>query len=155
CELPAASALGIAGDRMALAFAAGRAVPRHFENSEQTRSCDYPPRFGPVPPCFARGTVVGGPGGDAWYLSGTAAIRGHETRGAGFTEQFGLTIENVRRMFATMGVPDAAAPRWKVFLRHRDRLEECRALFSQAFPGQEAQTSFLLADICRSCLLVE
>lgn len=154
-HLPAASALGIEGDRMAVAFAAGSAAPRHFENPEQTCSWDYPDEFGPVPPAFARGTAVATPDYRIWYLSGTASIKGHETKGTRFDEQFRLALDNVRLMFGRMGVPDSACPAWKIFLRRREDLAACREAFARAFPGHEAGTMFLRTDICRSCLLVE
>lgn len=155
-RLPAASALGIGGDRMALLFAAGSQAPENFENPEQVPACEYPSEYGRLPPTFARGTrVTAADGSRKWYLSGTASIKGHETLGETFSSQMGLTLDNVRLMRRHMGVPVNATARWKVFLRRAEDLAECRAAFAAAWPGDTAATLYLRADICRSNLLVE
>ena len=154
-RLPAASALGIQGDRLALCFLAGRAPARHFENPEQVPAFKYPSQYGPTPPSFARGTVVNHAGGEGCYLSGTASIKGHLSLGTGFTEQAGLTFDNVRLMFERMELPARAAGSWKVFLRHRTDLAACQAAFAAAFPDALANAMFLEADICRRALLLE
>ncbi|RYD31701.1 MAG: hypothetical protein EOP86_17340, partial [Verrucomicrobiaceae bacterium] len=81
-HLPAASALGIQGDRMAILFAAGFTAPENFENPEQVPACEYPAQYGRRPPAFARGTSATTPeGAREWFLSGTASIKGHRTLG--------------------------------------------------------------------------
>lgn len=155
-HLPAASALGIRGDRMAVLFAAGDDVPENFENPEQVPACEYPPQYGRLPPTFARGTRVAyRDGGREWFLSGTASIKGHETLGGSFDTQMRLTLDNVRLMRRHMGVPDGAAARWKVFLRHPRDLAACEKAFTAAYPQDQATTIYLHADICRASLLVE
>ncbi len=154
-RLPAASALGTTGDRLALAFLAGPAPARHLENPEQVPAFLYPAEYGPTPPSFARGTVVVHPGGQAWYLSGTASIKGHATLGTGFAGQAALTFDNVRLMFARMDLPADAVGSWKIFLRHRSDLPAARAAFAEAFPAALENAMFLEADICRSALLLE
>lgn len=158
-ELPAASALGIGGDRMALVFSAGATPARHFENPEQIPAFRYPEQWGKIPPSFARGTRVDGERETLWHLSGTAGIKGHATMGgASFEEQMRVTLHNVRLMLNLMEVPAGVAGRWRVFLRNADDLETCRRMFAEAFPADAAaenRVMFLRADICRSCLLVE
>lgn len=155
-HLPAASALGIQGNRMAVLFAAGSTVPENFENPEQVPAWDYPAQYGRRPPSFARGTGAATPaGGREWFLSGTASIKGHQTLGGTFDEQMRLTLDNVRLMRAHMGVPDHASARWKVFLRHAGDLAACQEAFTEAWPQDTATTLYLRADICRACLLVE
>ena len=154
-RLPAASALGIQGHQLALCFLAGPASARHFENPEQVPAFKYPAEYGPVPPSFARGTVVSHPGGQAWYLSGTASIKGHASLGTGFEEQARLTFDNVRLMFERMKLPAHAVGSWKIFLRHRTDLAVGKAAFADAFPEAQADAMFLEADICRRSLLLE
>ncbi len=154
-QLPAASALGIPGDRMALCFLAGPAAARHLENPEQVPAFKYPAAYGPTPPSFARGTVVTHPGGQAWYLSGTASIKGHASLGTTIEEQAALTFDNVRLMFDRMELPAHAAGSWKIFLRHRRDLPACQVAFAAAFPEAQADAMFLEADICRRALLLE
>lgn len=154
-RLPAASALGTAGGRMALCFLAGNAPARHFENPEQVPAFQYPPEHGPTPPSFARGTAVSHTGGRSWYLSGTASIKGHETCGSDFAEQARLTFDNVRLMARRMDLPATAAGPWKIFLRHRPDLPACQAALAAAFPEAVHDAMFLEADICRRSLLLE
>ena len=154
-RLPAASALGTQGDRLALCFLAGPAPVRHFENPEQVPAFKYPAEYGPTPPSFARGTVVSHPEGQARYLSGTASIKGHASLGTGFAGQAALTFDNVRLMFERMNLPARAMGAWKIFLRHRSNLTACQAAFAEAFPDAQADTMFLEADICRRALLLE
>ena len=154
-RLPAASALGTQGDRLALCFLAGPAAAKHFENPEQVPAFRYPVEYGPTPPSFARGTVVSHAGGQSWYLSGTASIKGHASLGTGFAEQAGLTFDNVRLMFERMNLPAHAIGSWKIFLRHRSDLAACQAALSEAFPQAQADAMFLEADICRRSLLLE
>ena len=93
--------------------------------------------------------------GQAWYLSGTASIKGHASLGTGFAEQAGLTFDNVRLMFERMNLPAPAIGSWKIFLRHRSDLAACQAALSEAFPEAQAGAMFLEADICRRSLLLE
>lgn len=153
-RLPAASALGTQGDRLAFCFLAGPAPARHYENPEQIPAFQYPAEYGPTPPSFARGTVVNHASGQAWFLAGTASIKGHASLGTDFAEQARLTFDNVRLMFERMDLPDSAVGTWKIFLRHRQDLVAAQAAFAEAFPGASG-AMFLEADICRSALLLE
>ena len=158
-RLPAASALGIGGERMVLAFLAGPAVAAHFENPAQVPAFQYPKEHGATPPSFARGTAVragGEPHAEqAWFLSGTASIKGHQNVGTRIGEQAALTFENVRLMMDQMQVPRGAAGQWKIFLRHAADLEVSAAAFAAAFPEAAGQAMFLQAEICRRGLLLE
>lgn len=155
-ELPAASALGIPGDRMAVLFAAGSDKPENFENPDQVPAREYPPQYGRVAPSFARGTRVKRPDGSReWFLSGTASIKGHTTLGETFAEQMRLTLDNVRLMRQHMGVPRDAAARWKIFLRRPHDLDACRQAFTADYPQDASHAMYLQTEICRSCLMVE
>ena len=154
-HLPAASALGVEGGRMMVLFSAGTEPARHFENPDQIPAFDYPGQWGELPPAFARGTRVEHAAGTVWHLSGTASIKGHNTRGETFAEQMDLTLENVRLMRARMAVPEDARCQWKIFLRRAEDLPAARAAFAAEFSGARHQAMFLHTGICRSCLLVE
>lgn len=155
-KLPAASALGIRSDRMAVLFAAGSDEPENFENPEQVPAREYPREYGRVAPSFARGTRVRRTdGGREWFLSGTASIKGHQTLGETFGDQMRLTLDNVGLMRRQMGVPPDAATRWKIFLRHPRDLAMCRRAFAAAFPHDAGNAMILHTEICRACLLVE
>lgn len=154
-RLPAASALGTDGGRMAICFLAGPGRTRHMENPEQVPAFEYPSEYGPTPPSFARGTTVGEEPRQSYYLSGTASIKGHASLGADFAEQAGLTFDNVRLMFARMGLPPGTQGAWKIFLRHRADLPAAQAALAAAFPEALPDAMFLEADICRAALLLE
>lgn len=154
-HLPAASALGTGGDRLAVCFLAGPGPAQHFENPEQVPAFRYPAEYGPTPPSFARGTVVRQGEGGAWFLSGTASIKGHATCGSDFASQAQLTFDNVRLMFQRMNLPASASGPWKIFLRHRQDLPAAKAALAVEFPDAAPNAMFLEADICRASLLLE
>lgn len=153
--LPAASALGITGDRFGLAFSAGSSAVDLFENPLQVPACCYPERYGKLPPLFARGSRSRHGGEEIWHLSGTSSITGSDTIGSGIGEQLANTIENCRVVLGKMAVPADLPGRWKVFLRHADDLETARAALEKAWPDSIHEWLFLRADICRASLLVE
>jgi chorismate lyase / 3-hydroxybenzoate synthase len=154
-HLPAASALGTGGDRLAVCFLAGPGPAQHFENPEQVPAFRYPAEYGPTPPSFARGTVVSQGEGGSWFLSGTASIKGHATCGSDFAGQAQLTFDNVRLMFQRMDLPASASGPWKIFLRHRHDLPAAQAALAAEFPDAAPHAMFLEADICRASLLLE
>lgn len=154
-RLPAASALGIHGNQLALCFRAGTASACHFENPAQVPAFKYPPEHGPTPPSFARGTTVQHPTGTSWFLSGTASIKGHATSGTDFMDQARLTFENVALMLQIMNLNPDASGQWKIFLRNRRDLEACRKSLATVFPGALDETMLLEAEICRKSLLLE
>src|SRR4051812_16306051 len=78
-QLPAASAVGALNGPLAVAFLAGQANPRHFENPRQVPAFEYPPAYGPRPPSFSRATLIRTAAEQELFVSGTAAIRGHAT----------------------------------------------------------------------------
>jgi chorismate lyase/3-hydroxybenzoate synthase len=126
-----------------------------MENPEQIPAFQYPAEYGSTPPSFARGTVVSAPAGPAWFLSGTASIKGHATCGGDFATQASLTLDNVRLMFQRMALPPGLGGPWKIFLRHSSDLNAAQAALNEAFPDATTGAMFLEADICRSSLLLE
>ena len=155
-NLSAASAVGIKGSSLAIAFVAGPARVDHFENPLQIPSSSYPERYGVNPPLFARGSRIRGADGvTCWHLSGTASIRSSETIGQCFSSQLNITLENIERMLNVMAVPAQRIAAWKVFLRDRRDLELCRQRLSEVYPEKLNQVLFVEADICRSNLLLE
>lgn len=159
--LPAASAVGTKAGPLALAFIAGEAAPRHFENPLQVPAFEYPPLYGPRPPSFARATLVDDAIGSHLFVSGTAAIRGSETVAAGdLDRQIGCTIENIKSITRTSGIPNALRdPGWtrsfKVYVRHGSDLPRVlsRTAGELIQPGDTVHC--LESDICRAELLVE
>jgi len=154
-KIPAASALGTYDGPLMLAFSAGHAPVKYFENPLQIPALEYPTQYGKLPPAFARGSVVREPHGTTWHLSGTASIRGSETRGADFATQLQLTLENIATICSHMEIPASRHARWKIFLRDPTHLAASQAAMQRAYPQDAASMIFLQADICRGDLLVE
>jgi len=155
-DLSAASAVGVAGGPLAVAFVAGSDPVRNYENPLQTPASRYPARYGENAPLFARGSKVHATDGrTCWHLSGTASIRESETIGSDFARQFHITLENITGLLADMAVPAVRQAAWKIFLRDRKDLGVCQQLMAAAYPEEVPQMVFLEADICRSDLLLE
>jgi chorismate lyase/3-hydroxybenzoate synthase len=162
-HISAASAVGMDGHKLALAFIAGDAPGRGVENPEQLPAYRYPSAYGPKSPSFTRGSSANVDGTDTAFLSGTSSIKGHQTVGHGnLTSQFNTTIENIRIVAEQMGCPTAVSfssplrRHFKFYLRHQSDFQQARDLFAQTV-GEEtaAGTVFLQADICRSDLALE
>lgn len=161
--LPAASAVGTDGPNLAVYFVATRFPVRHFENPEQVPAYEYPDEHGPRPPSFARATMVHDDRGKTtWFISGTAAIKGHRTECEDDLEgQIRVTLDNLRLMGAVSGAGEdlrrgiAEQRIFKVYLRHASDFPRTKQLLDTRllFPGD--RVSYLRSDICRSALLVE
>lgn len=159
--LPSASAVGVAGGPLAIGFVAGASAPQHYENPRQVPAFQYPAAYGPRPPSFSRATVVAGETRRI-YISGTAAIRGHESVALhDIDAQLTCTLENLNVIAGTTG----AGPRlgaqgpwqrtFKVYLRRAADFElVAKRLSRELFHAADA-VSYLHAAICRENLLVE
>lgn len=161
-RLPSASSVGIAAGPMAVAFLAGQARPRHFENPLQVPAFEYPSQYGPRPPSFARATVVDDGDGRRVFIAGTAAIRGHRTMATGDLEgQLGCTVENLHSITAAAGATAALTGcggwqrAFKVYLRRAADLARVRAGLESDLLQPDDGVQYLHADICRADLLVE
>ena len=161
-HLPAGSAVGSDGDRLVVVFAASSLAPRHFENPAQVPAYEYPAMHGPRPPSFSRATVVtDGKRLDA-FVSGTAAIKGHETIGLGDTpRQLTQTLENLRGIFAVAGLGcdlragRAAARHFKVYLRSEGDFPVVADQLAAELLRPDDHVSYVRADLCRAGLDVE
>lgn len=160
--LPAASAVGTRAGALTVIFAACPVAPRHFENPLQVPAYDYPGDYGPRAPSFARATVVSGAESATVFISGTAAIRGHETVAPESTRlQLGCTLENLHGISAACGLgpwQSGAHPltrHFKVYVRHAADQPMVAALLSERLLTPADRVSYVQADICRSSLLVE
>jgi chorismate lyase / 3-hydroxybenzoate synthase len=155
--LPAASGVGTGAEVLAVVFAASRLTPLHFENPLQLAAYDYPPEHGPRAPSFARATRVGA---DV-FISGTAAVRGHQSVAPGSTAaQLDCTLENLVAISRACGLGDdlgagrARARFWKIYLRHTlDYAGVAQRLAEWLRPDDHVH--YLLSDICRAELNVE
>jgi chorismate lyase/3-hydroxybenzoate synthase len=160
--MPAASAVGVGGDSLALYFTAGRAQPLYFENPAQVPAYHYPAEYGPRPPSFARGVVVQDGARRVTHLSGTASIEGHRSIGEGdWMAQFRTTLHNMEIMFERMETPHALrgeAPVMRDFtcyLRHPEMLSLMKECVEENTSLRADEIRYLQADICRAELDVE
>lgn len=160
--LPAASAVGCDGDRVTTVFAAGIDRPTHVENPEQIPAYEYPKEHGPRPPSFSRATLATANGERYAFISGTAAIKGHGTVGAGIlTEQITCTLDNLRLVSRAAEIGDdlGAASGWtrhfKIYLRRAEDLLAARSQLEGSLLRPTDRVTWLRADICRSALNIE
>src|SRR5690349_19098204 len=100
--VPTASAVGIASGALAIHAlgAEGPGVP--VENPRQVPAYRYSARYGPLPPCFARGTIVNGrDGAPTLLVGGTASIVGEASQHDRDARQQALeTFENLAELVA-------------------------------------------------------
>ncbi|HEY1111338.1 MAG TPA: hypothetical protein VGE76_21970 [Opitutaceae bacterium] len=161
-RLPAASAVGCEGSRLDAIFIAGETAPTHFENPEQIPAYQYPPEHGPRSPSFARATVADD-GSRRWtFISGTAAIKGHQTIAAGdLAAQLDCTLDNLRLISQATGLGEnlaagrASRRHFKVYLRHPGDLAAAQARLARDFFRPTDEVTYLHAAICRAALAVE
>lgn len=164
--LPAASAVGGAPGVLAVMFAATRAEPTARENPEQVPAYEYPADYGPKSPSFSRAMQVTADGRRWTFVSGTAAIKGHETVCAGdLAGQIACTVDNLRLVSGECGLGgELGAERgvgverhFKVYLRDAARLAEARAVLEGEGGLLRAgdRVTWLHADICRADLEIE
>ncbi len=161
-RLPAASAVGCAGANLEVVFVAGLTAPTHLENPEQTPAYRYPPEYGPRAPSFARATLVRANRRTYTFISGTSAIKGHQTIAPGrLSQQIDCTIENLRLMSQAAGLGDdlttkgLVARHFKVYLRHAADFAPARTHLERALLQPSDVVIYLQADICRAALNVE
>jgi enamine deaminase RidA (YjgF/YER057c/UK114 family) len=160
--LPAGSAVGSEGGHLVVVFAANSLPPRHWENPEQVPAYEYPAAHGPRPPSFSRATAVSDGKRLDVFVSGTAAIKGHETVGLGDTRrQLAHTLDNLRSIFAVAGLGGdlrggcADARHFKIYLRRADDLPIVAGMLAKELLRPDDHVSYLRADLCRAELEIE
>lgn len=155
--LPAASALGSETGGLALYFISTRHPGIAVENPRQVSAYHYPEQYGPRSPSFSRAMMAGGPDGADLFISGTASIKGHETRYAGDVRgQFQETVTNINTLIKQGGCGPAdisAMTLLKVYMRSASDYTLVHKMLSKIAPN--VPTMYLRADICRADLLLE
>jgi hypothetical protein len=162
-RLPSASAVGTEDDRLTIVFAACGIEPQHFENPEQVSAYKYPKKHGPRPPSFSRASIVPMANGLAdVFISGTAAIEGHESVAPGDTAgQILRTVRNLRVISRACGMDDDLGAKrggqrhFKVYIRHATDLAKVKHELEQTLLVASDKVSYLRSDICRAELNLE
>jgi hypothetical protein len=177
-EVATASGVGHRGDDLVVHCLSAREAGRAVENPRQIAPHRYSEKYGPLPPCFARATVLRGAG--LILVGGTASIRGEDSLfPASLQLQMAETLTNLASVVEaaqgtasssssstapSKGGGDASRPSREAWLRrYRDvRVyfprpadgEAIEAAARQAF-GPACRVEMCRADLCRAELLVE
>jgi chorismate lyase/3-hydroxybenzoate synthase len=147
-DLPAASAVGVAGRGLVTYYLAAREPGVQVENPRQVAAYDYPPRYGPKSPSFSRATVWNG----TVFVSGTSSVVGHATMHEGDVEaQLEETLRNIDAVLAQTGRTLANVVSAKTYVRRAGDYEVIARRLKDVF----ANNIYLEADICRAELLLE
>jgi chorismatase len=164
-QLPAATGIGKLSPGVDLCFLAtkpGRTI--HLENPRQTPAYEYPSRYGPKSPSFARATFLKGDGSGSLFVSGTASILGEDT--AHVDDIARQTVETLRNISLLVGSDNLGRygvdggydvrdlDQVKVYVRHREHLPVVRDICTLVFPG-DSEIAYFNVDVCRAELLVE
>lgn len=134
------------------------------ENPRQVAPYHYSKRFGPLPPAFARATILNG--GDDLpgriLVGGTASVRGEDSVHVGdLGQQLDETFTNLTALVtgATKGINGTRSAlshyrELRAYVPDESNFDQVIAGISAAFPTL-ARLEVLRADLCRPELLVE
>ncbi|QFZ19445.1 FkbO/Hyg5 family chorismatase [Saccharothrix syringae] len=159
--MPAATGIGALGGGASFYFVAhraGRVV--HLENPLQVPAHEYPRRYGPRSPSFARATWLEG----VLHVSGTASILDDATVCPGdVVRQCQVTLANLaalvgRDNLARHGLPGGWVLRdlrqVKVYVKRPEDVPTVTRLCREEF-SRRAEFAVFAVDVCRPDLLVE
>lgn len=159
CAVPTASAVGIAGPDLVIDCLASAGGGTSVGNPRQTASWRYSRRYGPMPPCFARGTISVLDGRRMLLVGGTASIVGEESRHHGDVRaQTEEALTNIEAVIVSGGGPcrcplgrltDA-----RVYIVNDADAEIVEGLV-RARSSKTLRLETVLARVCRPELLVE
>ncbi|MBC2601052.1 chorismate transformation enzyme, FkbO/Hyg5 family [Puniceicoccus vermicola] len=159
--MPSASGLGCHGEDFIVLALFGPDKVDHIENPLQVPAYRYPKDYGPRPPSFSRGTIIHR-GVPISLISGTAAVRGHESVGGDdIRSQTEETIRNLQSILAERekvvpGLVDEQLHRhFTVYLRDRHDRAVVEELLGAHLLRDRDEVLWLEADICRAELKVE
>jgi chorismate lyase/3-hydroxybenzoate synthase len=165
-RVASASGIGHEGRDLVIHCLASDRPGQAVDNPRQVVPWRYSQKYGPLPPCFARATVIHPPSGSPLVLvGGTASIVGEESVHLGHLErQTGETLTNLAVLVhaaagksGAEGVGRAAAlacyRELRVYYPDPERLEELQGLLADVFPAGTIE--WVRADLCRAELLVE
>ena len=160
--LPAASAVGHGGDALAVYVLAARSPGEPVANPRQRAPHHYSRRFGPVPPCFARATLLPWSADRLLLVGGTASVLDEDSvHRDHLTAQIEETFENLaaltRSAYHLAPAARSALGSYRDLRIYHVRPDDRPAIersVRAAFPNVR-QPQFVRAELCRSDLLVE
>ncbi|CAN5596814.1 hypothetical protein BH10PLA1_BH10PLA1_05100 [soil metagenome] len=155
-----ASGVGHSDRDLVIHCLAARTRGKAVENPRQIPAFRYSKRYGPLPPCFARATIVRDllPTGPAVLVGGTASICGersvHRNQLVG---QFRETLDNLASLITAAGVKRDPLAAFSDLRIYYPRKRDARAIEKNARAAFTAAERIQItpADLCRSELLVE
>jgi chorismate lyase/3-hydroxybenzoate synthase len=160
--LGTASAVGIKGSDLSIHCLAMDEPGTPVENPRQTPAWQYSARYGPLPPCFSRATIVELAGRRTLLIGGTASVVGEDSQHAGhFDAQVEETLLNLDALVRRAeGNPSNGRARLhrlidlRVYVRSAAQADRVREMLVNRCP--RARTiAIALAQVCRPELLVE
>ena len=158
-SVPAASAVGIASPDLVIDCLSSDTAGSPIENPRQIASWRYSRRYGPRPPCFARGTITTIGGRRLLLLAGTASIVGEESRHPGDARaQVGEILRNLEAVISSAtssaGHSLERLTDLRIYVVHAEHLEMVeRELRSRTKADVRIESA--VARVCRPELLVE
>lgn len=171
-SIPTGSAVGSGSSDFALYGLASRWPASPVENPRQVPAYHYSRRFGPLPPCFARATLLRREPEleNLLLVGGTASIAGEDSCHLGdLVSQTGETLHNLASVVRSacqgsetpLRESDGDVCRWlslfrelRVYFREAEHQQRILELVQAAFPGT-GRIEMLTAELCRPELLVE
>jgi chorismate lyase/3-hydroxybenzoate synthase len=160
--LGTASAVGIRGKDLSIqCFAMDQPVVP-VENPRQTPAWQYSARYGPLPPCFSRATVVELRGRRSLLIGGTASIVAEDSRHTGnFGAQLDETLLNLAALIRAVGPEDCEQHTslhrlvdLRVYITSAAHAGHARRVLSERCP-HALTLDLVVAQVCRRELLVE
>lgn len=149
---PAATGVGHAASDLVIHVLAVEHPGRAIENPAQVPAYRYSSRWGRVPPCFARATVLDHLSG-AVLVSGTAAVFGEESVFPGdLRAQWDATMTNLGRVLGRE--PADSVEHARAYVARASDITAVRTLARSSLPAS-CGIEILQADLCRAELLVE
>jgi chorismate lyase/3-hydroxybenzoate synthase len=169
-SLPTASGVGSAGDEFVLHALCADRPGCSIDNPRQIPAYHYSRQFGPMPPCFARATLLdGGDEAARLIVGGTASIKGEQSQHPGQLElQADETFRNLAAVLAAAGGAALAGDAGeadvneqlskfgdvRVYYRRPGDRSVIAALMRDRF-HPSCRVEFVEAPLCRRELLVE
>lgn len=159
--LGTASAVGVSGSDLSIHCLGLDEPGTRVENPRQTPAWQYSARYGPLPPCFSRATIVDLAGRRTLLIGGTASVVGEDSRHAGQLDaQVEETLLNLDALIhaANGDASDAAALHrlvdLRVYVTSASQAERVRDMLVNRCPRTRS-IAVAVAQVCRPELLVE
>ncbi len=158
-RIPTATGVGHAGDDLIVHVLAAAVPGKPIENPRQRAAYRYSARYGPLPPCFARATLVPGVNQAPRHLliGGTASVCGETSVFNGdLKSQTAETFRNLEALIRAAGGKGLESlislRAYHTHLHHRDALQDAVDKHAAFF---DAPIEWIHAPLCRRDLDIE